>query len=492
MTPPPPSPPPSSTIDETVEALELLASGRSSRVHIPPGLSSSGYGIGIGNNTWPFDEGRNDEMMIKRYKGWVYACASRNARSVAQMSCRLYAITKRGQRLPRAQTRDVSPDHLIFLTNSAGPYIASLLRQADKVQEITEHPFLELMKKPNPYQDGFELLELLILYQELLGDSYTFKSRDRLHTIRELWPLLSHRVKIIPHPKNFIKVYRYGNRPTALDFKPIDIMHGRYPNPASLYYGMGPLQASTMAVRLNDYMDTYEESLFKNKAQPGTLLVPEYPLQGEARLRLEEDFNRRMAGAANTGKTLVAPAKMKLEQFAFSPRDMSALLKQRATKEEIAAIFDIPPTLMTPSGTRAKTDADEYIYCRYGIRPRLTRLAQTLNRDIVSEYDDRLFCAFDNPVPSDKEHDLKRKIADLRAGVTFINEEREAQGLQPVPWGSEPILPMNMAPMSQAQELREKKQEQPQKTPKDEDVHPTDDTKPGRNREPGKDQKGMR
>jgi hypothetical protein len=36
----------------------------------------------------------------------------------------------------------------------------------------------------------------------------------------------------------------------------------------------------------------------------------------------------------------------------------------------------------------------------------------------------------------------------MRYGVRTINEMREEEGLTPVPWGNEPWLPVNVAPVS--------------------------------------------
>jgi hypothetical protein len=39
--------------------------------------------------------------------------------------------------------------------------------------------------------------------------------------------------------------------------------------------------------------------------------------------------------------------------------------------------------------------------------------------------------------------------ANLRLGVTTINEERRRQGRAPVSWGERPLLPANYAPLGE-------------------------------------------
>ena len=60
----------------------------------------------------------------------------------------------------------------------------------------------------------------------------------------------------------------------------------------------------------------------------------------------------------------------------------------------------------------------------------------------------RLFLASEDPTPMDPEGTWQQMQIDLRYGVRTINEMREEEGLAPVPWGNEPWLPINVAPVS--------------------------------------------
>jgi hypothetical protein len=73
------------------------------------------------------------------------------------------------------------------------------------------------------------------------------------------------------------------------------------------------------------------------------------------------------------------------------------------------------------------------------ILPKLRRIEQKLNEQLAARFDDRLFFAFDNPVPEDKEYHLKEIQTNLSTGLTTINEERAKLGMEPVAWGDEPM-----------------------------------------------------
>jgi hypothetical protein len=50
-------------------------------------------------------------------------------------------------------------------------------------------------------------------------------------------------------------------------------------------------------------------------------------------------------------------------------------------------------------------------------------------------FGDRLFLAFDNPVPEDDQFDLQKKTFAAQNGAMTLNEIRQAAGLGAVPGG---------------------------------------------------------
>jgi hypothetical protein len=62
--------------------------------------------------------------------------------------------------------------------------------------------------------------------------------------------------------------------------------------------------------------------------------------------------------------------------------------------------------------------------------------------------DGRLFVAFDDPVPENEAEKRENRKLEPPVRVQTINEVREEDGLDPVPWGDEPILPITVAPLS--------------------------------------------
>ena len=455
--------------------------------------SMKGVITALGNysNQWPISPAVNAQKLIEQYKGWVFTCARRNSQAVAQTPLRLYVITQKGDKPPRARTKPVK-DAVVEAMGyeSHRPFVQRMVRMATRVEEVLEHPFLDVMAQANPIHDGFEVIETIQMYQELIGTAFLYKIRNKMGTVVGMFPLLSQYVQIVPDAKTFIKAYKYGFGHKQGTFKPEEIIRFRMPNPKDYFYGMSPLQAAANAVTLQNHMDDYQDALFRNSARPDQLLVPDNPMSDFMREKAEKSFNKAMRGPSSAGKTIMMPYGIKLEQLNFSPKEMRFLL-DKTTRDDIAAIFDIPATLMAPTGGgRNKDEAAEYMHAKYGIWPRCRRLEQRLNQDLVSEYDGRLFCAFDSPVPRDKDFALKKRTADIRSGAITINETREDDGLPPVEWGNEPLLPSNVVPLSESIATQQANRKSKEQEPGSAEPAPGDDVKPGRTKSPdGKDKK---
>jgi len=69
---------------------------------------------------------------------------------------------------------------------------------------------------------------------------------------------------------------------------------------------------------------------------------------------------------------------------------------------------------------------------RNAILPRCRRLEERLSQRLCPLFDERLFVAFDSPVPRDREYELRAREAHLAAGVITVNEARSEIGLAPL------------------------------------------------------------
>ena len=93
---------------------------------------------------------------------------------------------------------------------------------------------------------------------------------------------------------------------------------------------------------------------------------------------------------------------------------------------------------------RSVAEAMDVIFARYCIAPKLRLIEDQLNQDLLPRFDPRLFCRFEGVIPEDREQTRTDMVANLRNGVTTINEERHRLGREPVPWGNRPFMPTRL------------------------------------------------
>lgn len=392
------------------------------------------------NLVWPYQQIKIDRRaatfdgLVDRYASWVYLCASRNANAIAQVPLELFSTSKGagGKKVGKKQ----------FLDLETRAWFAQKGYNPEDVEIVKDHPFLDLMEKANPFENGFELLEKLVLYLELTGNAYWY-TVDTLGGIpTEIWVMPSQWVRIVADKKTFVSHYLYGPTTEAsrVRFEPEEVIHFRYPNPRDLFYGLSPLEAALDAVDTSTSYARYESNLLQNNARPDIMLSTDAgKVSKEDVRRIKADWNTAYRGTANAGKLAVLTGGLKPVPLNFKPAEMSYLMGRESTRDEIAAIFGIPKSMITTNDVnRANAASGEYTYAKYTLLPKLRRIEQKLNEKLVSRFGGQYFCAFKNPVPEDQEFRLKELETKISIGYSTINEQRAIDNLEPVEWGDEP------------------------------------------------------
>ena len=409
---------------------------------------------------WPWERTRGRirpgdyQEMVKAYSSWVYACASKNASTCAQIPLRLFVVKTGKSKFTVTRTKEISNETRKWLYSN--PYLSKWTQKAVDIEEVTEHPFLDLVRSVNPWMNEFELRELTVLFQELTGNCYWYLVKSPLGTPKEIWILQAQRMRVVPDPVDFIRGYIYEKGTQKEAFSPEEIIHFKYPNPKDYFYGMGPLEGAANAVDVNQYIRDYEMAVFENRARPDFVLTTNERLGDADIQRLIGMWNKLYKGPKKAGKTAVLDKGLKPQEISISPRDLNFLVGRKMTREEIANIFGVPIALLTSENVnRANAEVSSYVYMRDTILPRLRRIEQKLNEKLLPLYDERLFCAFDNPIPEDKEFMLKERETNIKIGFTTRNEERAKVGLEPLEGGDYIWMPMNQIPIGGTKTVEE-------------------------------------
>ena len=423
-------------------------------------------------NPWELSRGRlsttDFDMAVKAFTSWVYRCCTLNANSVARLSLKLYS-QKQSTSKSTARVNQIPVTTKTYDSYLRNTSLVNYIKRKDiEIEEIEDHPFLDLMKQVNDQRNEFDLKNETDLFLELTGNGYWYlvpsnmRGENGRYIPSGIWVLPANRMTIIPSKKTFVDHFelRQSGFSEPTRYEPEEIVHFRFPNPNDILYGMGPLQGAANAVDVNQYIKDYEIALFKNQARPDIVFKMEKNVRASEpeKERFTKMWNDTYGGTKSSGKVGVLPGGMDLKEIGWSPKELSFLVGRGLTMNEIATIFGVPMTKMTTEHVnRANMETGELMYQTDTISPRLRLMEQKITEKLLPIYDDSLFCVFEENIPFDREFRVTERESNLKNGYSSINEERKIDGREPVDWGDVPVLPINLAPFESAsgEDLRE-------------------------------------
>jgi len=376
----------------------------------------------------PINPEADNEALINSYAGWVYVCASKNATRVASQPLKLYATTKAGQSALKCPHRPLAAKELAIVRKALKP----ALKDA-QVDEVLDHPALDLLDYVNELQGRFELFELTELGMELTGNAYWWLTKDTLGVPSEIMILPPHLVKIQLSSDRLVGSYVLGDAPNQRIIPADEIIHFRFPNPDGSVYGTGPAKAVWSSILDYRAMQLYERGLNNNLGVPSLFVKYSGVVEKAELARIEADWNHKLRGINKSGRVMVGDSKFDVTPVGLSPRDMSFREGRKWSRTEIAGCFGVPIDLLdTEDSNRATAQSANLTYEQFTISPRLTRIADKLNERLIPYYDDRLFFQFEPNVPDDATAKAEETVALTNAGILTVNEARERYNLPPI------------------------------------------------------------
>lgn len=302
-------------------------------------------------------------------------------------------------------------------------------------------PLGRLLQRVNPRQSFAEVIEATIIGLELSGNAYWAVERDGRGMVAELWPMRPDRVKIIPGP-HLVEGYVYEANGRRVAFKPDEVLHFRYFSPADDFYGLSPLTAAADSIATDLFATAYNQSFFRRGARPEGIITSQVELAEDELKRLRAQFEELYSGVDNSHRVMILGADLDWKTLGVAPKDAEFLAQRRLSREEICAVFGVPPAVVGiyEYANYANAQLQRKLFWSETVVPKLQRIAGAINEQLAARMDDRLEVAFD-PTAVPALQDDAREQAEVAAtlvlrGVMTVNEVRERMyGLPPVSWG---------------------------------------------------------
>lgn len=354
------------------------------------------------------------------------------------------------------------------IAEDVGKYEPILVKETAKGdQEVSTHPFLELIYNPNPAISKFELFEGTQSFIEMTGESFWyFALGDQTKKPKAIYMLRPDRMKVAVDDNGDIAGYalqKSGGETIPFDLN--EILQFRMFNPHSPYRGMGTVEAGLAYIETEESATTFSKNALKNSAAPNGVLQLKGTVAKPAFEKFVQLWREKYEGAENAGKTAIirdVDAEFTKVGLGLSEIDMKAL--KDLTVDQVLMMFRVPRSIIGLSTTegmgRASVETLEYIYAKRVIDPKLERIDAALQR-ILDRFwpNDGLTVMHKDIVPEDKEFQLASRTAGVDNWLTR-NEIREEDGLEPVDGGNDLRAPLTSYPIGEntpASKAEEKK-----------------------------------
>jgi len=320
----------------------------------------------------------------------------------------------------------------------------------DKKVEIEEHPLLDLLEKPNPLQHRADLIQAIVGFYLISGNSYIEQvgpvAQGSLP--RELWPKRPDRMKVIAGKKGIPKAYEFSvsgrsiQWPVAQMTGRSKILHMKSFNPLNDWYGMSPIEAAAFAIDQHNEAGRWNMGLLQNRATPSGALVMDPKagtgLSEEQFFRLKENIESEFSGADNAGRPLLLEGGLDWKEMSLSPVDMDWLQGKHTSARDIAMALGMPAQMLGIPGDNTHRNMEEARLWLWEqtIIPLLDFILANCNWWLTPQFGDDLMLAFDlDEVPAliTRRYILWDKVQ--QSDFLTINEKREAVGYAPRPEG---------------------------------------------------------
>ena len=303
------------------------------------------------------------------------------------------------------------------------------------------HPAQRLLDRVNRWYTRGDLWRATEIYLTLWGSAFWALERDE-DGQREIWPLRSDRVSVLPDRRQYIRGFVYQGRTGPVAYTADEVLWLRYFNPLEEYAGLSPLAPFRLAVDMGNDGLRFNRNFLRNSAQPDFVLLTNDSMTDA---EIEEFYSRweaRYQGPGKSHRPAIASFVRDIKTLGLSHRDMDFIQGLRWSLEEVSRSYGVPKPLLSDyeRATFANINAAERLFWRNTLVPEIQFLEEQLNRMLLPRlgYPD-LSVEFDlsaiEALQEDENSRVSREAQLLDRGVLTINEVRRQRNLPDVPWG---------------------------------------------------------
>ena len=336
-------------------------------------------------------------------------------------------------------------------------------------QEITSHPILDLIERPNSENGKSSFFQWVTSFLIIAGNCYIHgrgpDGGDRAGEFDKMDTLRPDRMVIIPGEKG-VAAYRYEVNGQHKDFpvdpktEQSDILHIKLFNPLNDWYGMSPIEAAAYGIDIYNEGNKWNKGLLENSARVGGKLKHPSTMGDVQYNRLKEQIDTKRKGGKNAGRPIILEDGIEWVNDTFSPKDMEFNQGEQSAARKICRATGVPAQMAgIPGENKYANMAEAHLHfwlntvfsylglirTEYNnwLTPRYTAKKRQGGESIYLDYD-----ISDVPALA-LRRDKNWERANTSSHLT-INEKRALTGQKPIDGGDTILVPATMIPLDLA------------------------------------------
>lgn len=249
----------------------------------------------------------------------------------------------------------------------------------------------------NPQQTAFEFRELMIRRLDLHGNAFALIERNARGQVTALWPLAHTQVAVERLPNGRLRYRVSGADGGTRVHLQEEVLHVRGPSRDGIM-GQSPIQIARATLSLGIAQAETAQALMANSLRPSGVLSFPGQVTADQREQIRGGIAARYLGA-NSGNVLIMDGGAKFERITFSPEDAEFLASRKLANEDVARVFDVPPTAVgiLDKGTYSNVEQEGRALVQNCLGPLAARLEAALSRCLLTDAGRRTYYV---------EHDL--------------------------------------------------------------------------------------
>lgn len=310
---------------------------------------------------------------------------------------------------------------------------------------------------PNDFLTSFEWRKQLFVSKLTGGRGLSYIERSDNGAVQSLWPLDPARMTV--KRDRFVNTYHYNEDGRTIVYQADEIIDLPFMLKSDGFSHRGPVAMGKDAIGLALAVNRYGSKFLANGGVPPFAVTGQFQT-GAALNRAGDDLAAAIRKAAKENRqALTLPAGLDIKPIGADPERAQMVETQRFCIEQIARIYNIPPTFLQDltHGTYSNTEQQDLHFVKHTIKQHIEQFEQELNLKLFGRRSNTQYVEMnvDGLLRGDFKTRMEGWARGVQSGVVTPNEAREAENRPALPGGEKLFVQGATVPIQDAGEQEE-------------------------------------